>query len=91
MLVSVAACAPGTDVRTTQTGVVVAVDGQSAAEVTSVTIRGDDGRVTDHDVGTLELSGGGLPAAHLREHLVSGIPIRYTTLNGVLIHYLDAE
>ncbi len=67
------------------------MDGPSAAEVVSVTIRGDDGGVNTYPVGTLDLSGGGLPAPHLREHLVSGIRIRYTLRDGTLIHYVDAE
>ena len=45
-------------------------------------------------VGTLDLSGAGLPAPHLREHLVSGIPITvtYQTQGGenVAMHYIDA-
>jgi len=46
------------------------------------------------DVGTLDLSGGGLPAPHLREHLVSGVPITvYYTFDGnadVAQRYIDA-
>ncbi|HUR16671.1 MAG TPA: hypothetical protein VMZ33_05260 [Candidatus Limnocylindrales bacterium] len=47
--------------------------------------------MNEYSVGTLDLSGGGLPAAHLREHLVSGIRVRYTTRDNILIHYVDAE
>lgn len=45
-------------------------------------------------VGTLEVNNGGLPAPHLREHLVSGEPITvdYRDENGekVAIRYTDA-
>ncbi len=47
-------------------------------------MRTNDGQVVAFDVGTLDLSGGGLPAPHLREHLVSGVPITvyYSAENG---------
>ena len=45
-------------------------------------------------VGTLDLSRGGLPAPHLREHLVSGEPItvEYRVEDGekVATRYVDA-
>ena len=38
-------------------------------------MRTDDGQVLAFLVGTLDVNNGGLPAPHLREHLVSGEPI----------------
>ena len=43
-------------------------------------------------VGRLDLSNGGLPAPHLREHLVSGIPITVYYYYGTeVIRYIDTE
>jgi hypothetical protein len=71
----------------------VAVDGSGPANVTSVTVRSSDGRQLTLEVGRLDLANG-LPAAHLREHLVSGLPIFVTCHvdNGVNIatRYVDA-
>ncbi|HYI23484.1 MAG TPA: hypothetical protein VEX62_12725 [Candidatus Limnocylindrales bacterium] len=45
-------------------------------------------------VGRLDVANGGLPAPHLREHLVSGDPIQvwYRTENGAMValRYEDA-
>ena len=54
---------------------VISADGPDAASVDGFTLRTNDGQTMVFDVGTLDLSGGGLPAPHLREHLVSGVPI----------------
>lgn len=73
----------------------ISADGPSAAEVDRFTIRTDDGQIVEFVVGTLEISNGGLPAPHLREHLVSGEPIRvdYRVEEGrnVAIRYVDVE
>ena len=57
-------------------------------------LRTDDGEVLGFQVGTLDLSRGGLPAPHLREHLVSGEPItvEYRSEGGerVATRYVDA-
>ena len=57
-------------------------------------LRTDVGEVLVFQVGTLDLSRGGLPAPHLREHLVSGEPItvEYRTDAGekVATRYVDA-
>jgi hypothetical protein len=57
-------------------------------------LRTADGEQLDFTVGTLDLSAGGLPAPHLREHLVSGVPITvyYSTDGGTLqaLRYIDA-
>ena len=56
------------------TGIVVSVDSQSVGSVAAVTVRANDGTVIQFDVGRLDVNNG-LPAAHLREHLASGLPI----------------
>src|SRR5215213_2570411 len=68
------------------TGVVIAADGPSAADVDTFRLRTNDGQLYEFNVGALDLSGGGLPAPHIREHLVSGVPITvyYSTANGTL-------
>jgi hypothetical protein len=74
--------------------VVIAANGPSAADVDQFTLRTNDGVILEFVVGTLDLAGGGLPAPHLREHLVSGIPIvvDYQDKTGqkVAIRYIDA-
>jgi glucose/arabinose dehydrogenase len=72
------------------TGVVIAVDGPTVAQVDRVTIRTANGTTVVLTVGPLDLAGGGLPAAHLRAHLVSGIPITAHVRNGVMYYYIDA-
>jgi hypothetical protein len=74
-------------------GIVVAVDGSGPASVDRVTVRSADGRQLTFEVGRLDLANG-LPAAHLREHLVSGAPIviDYVVEGGrnVALRYNDA-
>jgi hypothetical protein len=52
------------------------------------------GVVLDFVVETLDLSNGGLPAPHLREHLVSGEPITVTYRiedgTNIALRYVDA-
>jgi hypothetical protein len=75
---------------------VISVDGPSVAEVERFTLRSAGGREMEFVVGTLDVSNGGLPAPHLRDHLVSGEPIRvfwYDDMGGtrpVLVRYEDA-
>jgi hypothetical protein len=75
--------------------VVLSADGPSAAQVDRFTLRTADGRQLVFRVGTLDVANGGLPAPHLREHLVSGDPIsvQYRVENGqnVAIRYVDAD
>jgi hypothetical protein len=77
------------------TGVVVGVEGSGAAEVTSFSLRTAEGRVITFAVGRLDLSDGGLPAPHLREHLVSGMPITVEYAaeadRNLALRYVDAE
>jgi hypothetical protein len=71
-------------------GVVISVDGPSAVEVERFSLRTDDGRVLQFRVGRLDLGNGGLPAPHLREHLVSGEPITVYYYADEAIRYVDA-
>lgn len=84
-----AGCVPATR---TSIGIVVAVDGSGPASVDSVTVRQYDGLVLQFDVERLDVSNG-LPAAHLREHLATGVPIvvEYVVENGrnVALRYND--
>jgi hypothetical protein len=92
------ACVPQTSAppRLSATGVVIAADGPSAAQVDRFTIRTAEGQSIEFTVGVLEQIGGGLPAPHLREHLVSGVPItvdyKVSLEDGakVAIRYIDA-
>jgi hypothetical protein len=74
--------------------VVISVDGPSAAQVDRFNLRTNEGEVMQFIVGTLEVYDGGLPAPHLREHLVSGeaIDVLYRQQNGqnVAVKYTDA-
>jgi hypothetical protein len=77
------------------TGVVLSVDGPSDIQVDGFTLRTPAGQIYDFAVGRLELSGGGLPAPHLRAHLLSGVPIvvEYKIDGGqyVALRYRDAS
>lgn len=91
----VAACTPVKGPPpATATGVVISVDGPSAVQVDSFTLRTDSGQVLTFTVGRLDLANGGLPAPHLREHLISGEPItvEFEAVGGENIarRYLDA-
>jgi hypothetical protein len=74
--------------------VVISADGPSAADVDTFRLRTADGQLLEFNVGPLDLSAGGLPAPHLREHLVSGVPITvyYSNDSGTLVarRYIDA-
>lgn len=71
----------------------IAVDGATAGSVDRFTLRADDGQTIVFEVGRLDVTNG-LPAAHLREHLVSGEPIAvdYALDDGqfVALRYIDA-
>jgi hypothetical protein len=73
---------------------VISADGPSAADVDTFRLRTVDGQQLEFEVAPLDLSSGGLPAPHIREHLVSGEPITvfYSTESGVLVahRYIDA-
>jgi hypothetical protein len=77
------------------TGVVIDVDGPDAATVDAFQLNTDEGLVLQFVVETLDVTNGGLPAPHLRDHLVSGEPITVTySINGegqnVALRYVDA-
>lgn len=72
------------------TGVVIAADGPNAAQVDTFSLRTSEGQVLQFTVGRLDLSNGGLPAPHLREHLVSGEPITVYYYGTEIIRYMDA-
>ena len=73
---------------------VISADGPSAAQVDTFSLRQSDGTVLNFRVVRLDLTNGGLPSAHLREHMASGEPITvdYHVENGVYIadRYIDA-
>ncbi len=71
------------------------VDGPTAADVDSFTINTRSGLVMSFIVERLDVSNGGLPAPHLRDHLISLEPITVTyTINeegqNVALRYVDA-
>jgi len=70
---------------------VISVEGPSAAQVDRFSLRTNDGQVLQLTVGRLDVSNGGLPAPHLREHLVSGEPITVFYYGTEVIRYIDAE
>ncbi|MEP7360243.1 MAG: PQQ-dependent sugar dehydrogenase [Chloroflexota bacterium] len=76
------------------TGVVIAADGASAAQVGTFSLRQNDGTTLAFKIMRLDLTNGGLPSAHLREHMSSGEPIAvyFHVENGVNIadRYTDA-
>jgi len=75
------------------TGIVISAKGPDSASVTDFTLQTYDGQTLQFKVGVLDVNNG-LPAPHLREHLVSGLPIfvTYHVDNGVNIatRYIDA-
>jgi hypothetical protein len=75
-------------------GVVLSVDGPDVAQVDRFSLRDDTGTVLEFTVGVLDVANGGLPAPHLRDHLVSGDPITvwYSTSDDglVALRYVDA-
>lgn len=68
----VVGCESGT---ATVRGVVVAVDAPTPTDVRGFTLRTDDGELLGFRVGRLEVVGDAFPAAHLREHLRTLVPI----------------
>lgn len=72
------------------TGVVISAEGPDAAQVDRFSLRTNDGRVLLLTVGRLDISNGGLPAPHLREHLVTGVPITVFYYGTEIVRYIDA-
>jgi hypothetical protein len=79
----------------TATGVVILVDGTSDTDVSGFTLRTAAGEILKFSVGRLDLSNGGLPAPHLRAHLLGGEPItveyRVDGRLNVALRYGDAS
>ena len=75
---AVGACSPETR---RAAGVVVSVDQESLAEVRSFKMRTQTGETLTFRVGNLDLSAGGFPANHLREHMATVTP--------VVVEYID--
>jgi hypothetical protein len=73
---------------------VISATGPGPAEVDRFSLRTSDRQALQFKVVRLDLSNGGLPSAHLREHMRSGEPItvEYHVENGVNIadRYIDA-
>jgi hypothetical protein len=76
------------------TGLVIAANGPDSATVNTFTLRTDDGQTLNFTVGTLDLSNGGLPAPHLREHMLGLTPttVYYRIENGglIVLKFVDA-
>ena len=67
-----AACGPA---PSTTAGFITEMDATSLTEVRSFTLRTPDGTVMAFRVGPLDLTSGGFPAAHLREHMALAQPV----------------
>lgn len=91
------ACAATGPAATTlsATGLVIAANGPDAATVNTFSLRTSDGQTLNFTVGTLDLADGGLPAPHLREHMLGSTPttVYYRVENGinVAVRYTDAD
>ena len=72
----------------------IAANGPDAASVTTFTLQTDTGQAINFVVGTLDISNGGLPAPHLREHMAGSTrtTVYYQVQNGenVAVKYVDA-
>jgi hypothetical protein len=77
------------------TGLVIAANGPDASSVTSFTLQTDDGQTLQFVVGTLDVTNGGLPSPHLREHMAGSTrtTVYYRVENGqnVAVKYTDAD
>ena len=67
-----ASCGPA---PSTSAGFITGMNAKSVTEVESFTLRTPDGSVIVFRVGPLDLSSGGFPAAHLREHMALAEPV----------------
>jgi hypothetical protein len=68
----IVACGSG---QRSASGIVISVAGSSPAEISTFTLRTDEGELLDFEIGTLQTGGQSFPAAHLREHQASASPI----------------
>jgi hypothetical protein len=87
--------APDPPAQPVVTGVVLAVEGDGPASVTAFTLRTAEGELFEFDIERLDVSDGGKPAPHLREHQLDGAPIsveyRVEGDRNVALRYRDAE
>ena len=99
IVTSIGACSPTASPVATPlsaTGLVVAANGPDASSVTDFTLRTNEGETIGFTVGTLDVTNGGLPSPHLREHMAGSTPTTVYYLvdeNGrnVAVKYTDAE
>lgn len=86
-----AGCGPATK---SAAGIVVAVDQASLVDVRSFSLRTEAGEVLMFRVGGLDLSSGGFPANHLREHMATAaaVAVAYTDEGGerIAVRLVDA-
>lgn len=63
--------------------------------MTNFTLRTNDGQTLQFKVGTLDVTNGGLPSPHLREHMAGSAPttVYYRVENGenIATKYTDAD
>lgn len=71
-LLLISGCGPSPQ---TAAGFVVDVQSASLTEITSFTLRTEDGEELVFGVGALDLNGGGFPGTHLREHMITNQPV----------------
>ena len=77
------------------TGLIIAATGPDASSVTKFTLQTNDGQTLEFVVGALDVTNGGLPSPHLREHMAGSTPttVYYRVENGqnVAVKYTDAD
>ena len=71
-LLLISGCGPSPQ---TAAGFVVDVQSTSLTEITSFTLRTEDGEELVFRVGALDLTSGGFPGTHLREHMITNQPV----------------
>jgi hypothetical protein len=69
------------------TGIVIDVRQTGPATVTGFTLRTDDGRLMDFQLGPTGAGDGSFPSIHLRDHMASAqrVAVRYVTTDGGLV------
>lgn len=72
MLLMATGCGPAPQ---TAAGFVVDVQSTSLTQITSFTLRAEEGTELVFRVGALDLNGGGFPGTHLREHMINNQPV----------------
>lgn len=72
------ACGGGRDPASPVTGFIVGVDARPGLQVVAFRLLLPTSETVRFRVGSLDLSRGGFPAVHLREHEAAGMPVRVT-------------